>query len=220
MKKCPFCAEMIQDEATKCRFCGEFLDNSLAEFKESQSQPIPAARLAEIRRLQRIASGRPTKADRSRKSRGLMYLAIISLILFYSWHWRSSQQNTNPISASIRSEISLEAFSTIFGSGSPLSQTSKIEEFQNFKGKVVTWTGAVVYLNRGSGAKPFVTIRQNTAAGITSVTVYLKKAASPSMDSLRVGQEIRFSGKIADYGHQSEFITLIAGAILADSDPN
>ena len=39
MKKCPFCAEDIQDAAIKCKHCGEFLDGSALQRAAEEKMP-------------------------------------------------------------------------------------------------------------------------------------------------------------------------------------
>ncbi len=86
MKNCPFCWEKIQEQAKKCRFCGEWLDKKTVKEVKSKKKETK-----EVSKTEKVEIDPIKKAEYNIKVAYILSIItiILTLIMFFVKLWES-----------------------------------------------------------------------------------------------------------------------------------
>ena len=218
MDECPLCSKAIPEgqkiQVTAkgaCSVCGLDLnaDTRSIEYEQTDQEK---ARLAEIRRLQRIAYGPTLQSAQLTKTKGLLALTILICIFVYLYIDKQNKE-TAPRN---RIEVTYRAFNLMFGPGSGLADDEKLEEFKYWRMSPVRWKGTVNYINLGPEDDLYVTLNHVSRLPSSNVLVHFSERWRDQLADLKVGHFLRYTGRISEFDRGTSFITLKQGKIIGD----
>lgn len=220
MPECSICSKQIADDRItvtregSCGVCGLDLvtDARNIEYEQTESEK---RRLAEVKRLQSIAQGSQSRSSQMTKMKGMLALLIIVSLLTYSYIADRQRKEARQPS---RIEITYRAFNQLFGPSSALSLEEKIEEFKYWRMAPVSWRGTVSYINVGSEDDLYVTVDHPSRIPASSVLIRFDDKWRDQIAALKVGQTLRYTGRISEFDQGTSLIALKEGTIRRVTD--